>query len=105
MARLLTTLVKAGLFYGISELLLEGRLSRERIKRAIGSFIRGIFFVSFAGMVAFVGMLALAGSLFFLIAEAPDLAQSAFFTAVIILLASTLVFLEGYSLLSGGKTN
>lgn len=62
---LLKTVMKAGVYFGISEILLKGKKSEYRIQ----NIVIGIILLLLAGWVGFLGVAAVLGAIFFGIAD------------------------------------
>lgn len=98
---LVKTLVRAGVYLGVSELLLKGRSGERRVRDiAIG--------VAFLLLAACIGFLAVAGALaaiFFALSEQQDFIRPAIIVALIAAALVVALFWEGLRRIKGRNSS
>lgn len=88
---LIKTLVKAGMYLGISELLLKGKSSERRVR----DVVIGIVLIILAGLVAFLVVAAVLAAIFFALSDQRDFVQPVVIVSLIAAVVTIALFWEG----------
>ncbi|MEX0650162.1 MAG: hypothetical protein WD200_04110 [Candidatus Andersenbacteria bacterium] len=88
---LLKTLMKAGIYLGISEFLLKGKTQEYRIKNVV----LGIVLLLLAGLIGFLGFAGVLAAIFFGLADLDTFIRPAVLAALLAFALALLLLWEG----------